>query len=271
MIPKKIHYCWLSGEEMPNSIKQCMDSWKKILPEYEIIRWDMSRFDVNSSVFVSEAVRERKWAFASDYIRLYAIYTEGGIYFDTDVIVRKTMNEFLSHRFFSAVEYHPSLVENCDMSALIYPDGTSRERNTHKPGIGLQAAVMGGVSGHPFLRDCLDFYQDRHYIGEDGQQFNTVIAPGIFAKIAEDYGFRYKDEEQTLDEDMFILPSVIIASSERVATGDAYAIHCCEGSWRQGSGHWEHSKLVSAQLRIKKRMPKLYALAKLARKWVVPA
>jgi hypothetical protein len=264
MIPKKLHYCWLSGEEMPLSIKQYMISWKKILPDYEFIKWDTSRFDMRSNVFVAEAVRERKWAFASDYIRLHALCTEGGIYLDTDVIVKKSFNDFLSNGFFSAVEYHPPVAATADLSSLLNADGAPKDSNALIPGMGLQAAVMGGVSGHPFLRDCLDFYKDKHFVGDDGAHFNAEIAPGIFAKIARGYGFRYKDEEQRLAEDMLILPTAVIGSSERYATRGAYAVHCCHGSWRSGSGEWQHSKFVSARLELKRKMRDLYALAKLA-------
>jgi hypothetical protein len=271
MIPKTIHYCWLSGEAMPNSLRRCMETWKRVLPDYQIIKWDTSNFEVNSSLFVSEAIQAKKWAFASDYIRLYALYTEGGIYLDTDVFIRKKFDDFLSHKFFSAVEYHPRISEKGNLKEMINDDGTAKERNPAKPGIGLQAAILGSVRGHPYVRDCLNFYDDRHFINESGEFFDKAIAPGIFAMIAEDYGFRYKNQLQTLKEDMLILPSEVLASSEQLATRDSYAIHCCEGSWRQGSDQWQHSKLISAKLGIRRNMPKLYALIRSARKWGAPA
>jgi mannosyltransferase OCH1-like enzyme len=99
MIPKKIHYCWLSGEKMPEDAISCMKSWQKMMPEYELVLWDTNRFDVNSVPFVAEAVSVKKWAFAADYIRLYALYTEGGIYLDTDVFVRKSFTNLLDCGF----------------------------------------------------------------------------------------------------------------------------------------------------------------------------
>ena len=81
MIPKIIHFCWLSNDPYPKEIRQCMDSWEKVMPDYEIKLWNMETFDVSSApVYVQEAVKARKWAFAADYIRMYALYTEGGIY-----------------------------------------------------------------------------------------------------------------------------------------------------------------------------------------------
>lgn len=78
MIPKIIHYCWLSNDPIPQQLKDCMKTWKQVLPDYEWVKWDFTRFDINSSAWVKEAFENKKYAFAADYIRLYAIYTMGG-------------------------------------------------------------------------------------------------------------------------------------------------------------------------------------------------
>ena len=83
MIPKIIHYCWLSGEPIPWQLQICMASWKKYLPEYEFVMWDTQRFDINSLLWTKQAFEAKKYAFAADYIRLYAVYTYGGIYLDS--------------------------------------------------------------------------------------------------------------------------------------------------------------------------------------------
>ena len=70
-------------------IQDCVDSWKRVMPDYEIKCWNEQNFDVNSVVWVKEALENKKWSLASDYIRHYALYTEGGIYMDTDVKVYK--------------------------------------------------------------------------------------------------------------------------------------------------------------------------------------
>jgi hypothetical protein len=232
MIPRKIHYCWLSGEEIPQDLQRCIESWRKVMPDYEVVKWDTSNFDVNSNTFVAEAYRLRKWAFATDYIRLHALHLHGGIYLDSDVLVRRRFDEFLPQGFFSAVEYHHKLVRQRHTQELLHADGTSIHPRTPKPGIGLQAAVMGAEKGHPFLKDCLDFYHDRHFILPDGSYFDQVIAPDIFAMFAEEYGFRYRDERQHIRENMLILPSDIIAGGEDQATWRSYAVHRCAGSWR---------------------------------------
>ena len=87
MIPKIIHYCWLSNDPIPSNIQHYMDSWKKYLPDYEFIHWNFDKFDKSSSRWVSEAFDNKKYAFAADYIRLYALYHYGGIYLDMDVDV----------------------------------------------------------------------------------------------------------------------------------------------------------------------------------------
>lgn len=108
MIPKKIHYCWLSDEKMPSRIKMCLKSWKDIMPDFELILWDKNRFDIESVFFVEEACKMEKWAFASDYIRAYALYTEGGIYLDSDVFVKKKFEQFLDYDFFTSVRFNSS-------------------------------------------------------------------------------------------------------------------------------------------------------------------
>ena len=79
MVPKIIHYCWLSDDPFPEKIQMCIESWKKVMPDYELKLWNTQTFDIENSVpYVREAFANRKWAFVADYIRLYALYTEGG-------------------------------------------------------------------------------------------------------------------------------------------------------------------------------------------------
>lgn len=99
MIPKIIHYVWLGGGAKTPSVKRCIASWHKVMPDYEIKEWNESNFDINSVIWVKEAIQKKKWSLASDYIRHYAIYTEGGIYMDTDVMTYKSFDEFLGNSF----------------------------------------------------------------------------------------------------------------------------------------------------------------------------
>lgn len=95
MIPKVIHYCWFGGNPLTENIKQYIRTWKKFFPDYEIRQWNEKNFDLNSCQFVREAYQARKWAFVSDYVRLYVVYKYGGIYFDTDIEVRRDISDYL--------------------------------------------------------------------------------------------------------------------------------------------------------------------------------
>ena len=99
-IPKIIHYVWLGGKEMPPQIAACLESWRCVLSDYELRRWDESSLGEIDSAFVREAMAEKKWAFASDVIRLHALYNYGGIYLDTDVRAARSFDPLLHHRGF---------------------------------------------------------------------------------------------------------------------------------------------------------------------------
>jgi len=227
MIPKKIHYCWLSGDEIPPVLQKCMITWKEVMPDYELVLWDQKRFDVNSVDFVREAVSVKKWAFATDYIRLYALFTEGGIYLDMDVIVKKRFDSFLGNDFFSAIESF-LIRKNEENKVYVYDNGSVIQRII---GISLQAAIFGAIPEHSFLKDCLEWYKDKHFILPDNSFADNVIAPDIYATIAQKYGFRYKNEEQNLTNNMKIYPSSVIGSTVWNFNKDCFAIHCCRGSW----------------------------------------
>ena len=104
MIPKIIHYCWLSNDPYPEELKRCMDTWKKKLPDYEFILWNFDKFDKSSSKWVEQAFDNRKYAFAADYIRLFAVYNYGGIYMDMDIEVLKSFDDLLDSELMMAYE-----------------------------------------------------------------------------------------------------------------------------------------------------------------------
>jgi mannosyltransferase OCH1-like enzyme len=95
MIPKRLHLCWLSGDPFPPLIQHCVESWKRHLPDYEIVRWDSNSFDLNHATWVREAFNNKKYAFAADYIRLFALHKMGGIYLDADVEVTGSFEDFV--------------------------------------------------------------------------------------------------------------------------------------------------------------------------------
>ena len=140
MIPKKIHYCWFGRGEKPEQALMCIASWKKYLPDYDLKEWNEDNFDISQNQYVREAYEHRKFAFVTDYVRLYAIYAEGGIYMDTDVEVLGDYDKFLHHHAFSGFEtdgYVPT---------------------------GMMAAEKGSV----WAKELLDQYQDRAFVLPDG-------------------------------------------------------------------------------------------------------
>lgn len=101
---KKIHYCWFGGKKLPRDVKKCIKTWKKMLPDYEIKEWNENNFDINICPFVKEAYENKKWAFVSDYARIYALYKEGGIYLDTDVKIIKDISHITDKDMFLGLE-----------------------------------------------------------------------------------------------------------------------------------------------------------------------
>lgn len=98
MIPKVIHYCWISGDPFPEKIQKCVDSWKRVLPDYEVVLWDYAKIHALNVRWCEEAIACKKYAFAADYIRFYALYNYGGIYLDSDVEVLKPFDDLLELR-----------------------------------------------------------------------------------------------------------------------------------------------------------------------------
>ena len=231
MIEKLIHVIWLSGEEKPSFTRKCMASWQRVLPDYRIREWSARDFDFPTMPrFVQQAVEVGKWAFASDYLRLYLLHEQGGIYLDSDVFMRRDITEFLDARFFSFMEYHPGGF--APYRDLVDGEGRALTQG-HVPGMCMQAAFMGSEPGHPFLADCMRFYENRAFVKDDGSYFTDMIAPDILALHARAYGFRYRDERQSLAEGMEIFPSSYVAGSMHEMLDGYYAVHCCAGSWRE--------------------------------------
>lgn len=235
MIPKTIHYCWFSEEPLPPNLQMCMRTWKKRLPEYTWRLWTLRSFDADALAWTKEALEAKAWAFLTDYVRLYALYTEGGIYLDTDVWVNKSFDSLLGNRFFTAIEYHPEMIEaDALASERLEPDGTNRFPGTRVPGLGLQAAILGAEKGHPYLEHAMNFYHTHHFIQPDGSWYTKEIAPDILALAAEKFGLKYdKDSEQTLQEGMKIYPYQKLCGAYIQVTAETIAAHLSAGGWRK--------------------------------------
>lgn len=222
MIPKIIHYCWLGNGKKSPLIKFCINSWMKYMPDWEFIEWNETNFDINSSEYVKDAIKERKYAFASDYIRLYALYHYGGIYLDTDLQVFCSLESFRTNKMFTAHECF-------DDTFIKYKDSIDHE-GVHKPstpigGFGIMSAIIGAEKNHWFIKECLDFYQTIKFSKD-----NLIIIDGLMATLLEKYGYRYKDEFQTL-KDINIFTSDDFLTNKNKYTHNVVAIHWCTGSW----------------------------------------
>ena len=168
MIPKIIHYCWLSNDPFPDDITACIYSWKKHLPDYEFMLWNFSRFDIESSLWVKQAFYARKYAFAADYIRMYALYHYGGVYLDCDVEVLKSYDDLLHLPYFVGME---------------------RARNSFevesKDEIAIEAATIGFEPKHPLLKEMLDYYQHRNFHIKGNDEFDIRTLPSILLEHIE--------------------------------------------------------------------------------------
>ena len=234
MIPKTIHYCWINNNPIPTDLQECINSWKTHMPDWDIKLWNTHNFDIHSVPFVEQAYEARMLAFVADYIRAYALYSEGGVYFDTDVFVRKNMDFVLENRAFSAIEFFPQYADEIYRVGRVDAEGNKRDPNDRIHGIQIQAAILGAEKGHPFFKDCLDYYNSSAFVvGADGVPEERDISPIIFACIAEKYGFKYLDIEQQLDEGFKLYPSSVFSPQPWLMKKDSVAVHCCKASWRQ--------------------------------------
>lgn len=203
MIPKKIHYVWVGGKEKPADIQRCMNTWKTHLQDYEIIEWNEKNFDIDSHPFTKSAYAAKKWAYVSDYIRAYAIYNEGGIYLDTDVLILEDFEKFLNDRAF--VGY-----ENPD-----YPF----------------TAVFGAEKGHPFVKSILDYYEGREFEFDSNDQMKVVNTKSVSDILIQDYGCELGNKRQTLREGIEVYTEDILCNPSKNST----SIHVFTGTWMEGA------------------------------------
>lgn len=220
-IPKIIHFCWLSDEPYPAKIQECIKTWESVLPDYEIIKWDRKRFDVESVPYVKEAFRAKKYAFCADYIRIYALYKYGGIYLDSDVMVYKSFNPFLDLHSFSSVEFH---------SYFLYANIPNKKERL----IGIEAAVLGAEKDASWLKDILDYYEGRHF-SLKAHDLKTNIMPRLIARILHKrYGFQYSPVFQRLANGMEIYPAEVFSSKNADGSAIKYSTHLGANSWGEG-------------------------------------
>ena len=225
MIPKIIHYCWLSGDPYPEEILQCIESWKRILPDYQFVLWDTKRFDLSSSTWVRQAFEAKKYAFAADYIRMYALYHFGGIYLDSDVEVLKSFDDLLDLPYFIGQENTPS---------------------------GVEAATIGCEKGWPLAKLMLDRYDKRAFKGDDGHLDVRALPYLLRWCIESNYHYKLiRDKAQFCydDDTICVFPvdyfSPIEWSTKKAdITPDTYSVHHFASSWMSTSSRTKRNNAV---------------------------
>ena len=199
--------------------------------------------------FVREAISVKKWAFAADVIRLYAIYHDGGVYMDSDIYVQKRFDEFLEKRCVFFQEYHPG----CNVSECIDDSGNRLKSMQRVRGMGIQAALFMSEPGNEFIKVLLEKYSQRHFILADGTFYMSLLAPDLYAREAERYGYKYLDVEQYLNDDLVVFPSIYVGSTIALRTASSFAVHCISHSWDedfQKKKQWKDPVMIRVKVFI---------------------
>lgn len=211
MIPKIIHYCWFGRGEMPRLAQDCIASWHRVMPDWEYKLWNEDNFDINSVPYVKEAYEACKYAFVSDYVRLFALYSEGGVYMDTDVEAIKPYDDLLRLTAFAGYE-----------------------GSKHTPlGTGIMASQPCGI----WVKEQLDEYEGLHFLKSDGS-FDLTTNPVRISGKMKAGGF-IPDGTFRIYKDLIIFPVDYFCprqtTGEIIRTENTYCDHHFMGSWNEES------------------------------------
>lgn len=224
MIPKVIHYCWFGKGKKSELCKKCIYTWKKKLIGYEIKEWNESNFNINCNAYVAEAYEKKRYAFVSDYVRLYVLYNYGGIYLDTDVEVLKTFDSLIKLKGFMGFE-------NEELVA---------------------AGVIGSIKNNEFIGELLRLYNNKHFLVKG--KANTVTNVRTITNLLLENGLIQNDKYQEVYKDnMIILPSdyfypLKLGDKKPIITKNTFCIHWYEGSWLT----WYQKIKINLIIEIKK-------------------
>lgn len=207
MIPKIIHYCWFGRNPLPPLAIKCIESWKKYCPDYEIKEWNEDNFDLDLFPYTREAYDNRKFAFVTDVVRLYALYHEGGIYMDTDVEVLKPIDRFLTHHAFSGFE------------------------DEHNVPTGIMASEKSGK----WAKDNLEYYTDRHFLLAD-KSFDLTTNVTTITNYMLPLGLKQNNTYQDFPNLITFYPKDYFCpksyeDGKIYLTENSYTIHHFAGSW----------------------------------------
>jgi mannosyltransferase OCH1-like enzyme len=206
IIPRRIFYCWFGDMPKPPQILECLGSWKKYMPTWEIVEINENNFPLSEYSFAQEAYNRKRYAFVTDVARLWCLEKYGGVYMDSDVLVTKPLDRFLEHSAFTGHETNNLTV----------------------------TAVMGSVANHSWVNLLLSYYNGKEY----SEHTNTNIISQINKTLLErenEYGYKY------LKDGVVIYPVSHFCSFDHqkleiVPHTDAYAYHLFLGSWTTREG-----------------------------------
>lgn len=210
MIPKTIHYCWFGNNPKSELAIKCINSWKKYCPDYVIIEWNDSNFDLSlCPLYVQQAYELQKWAFVTDYVRLKVVYENGGIYFDTDVELIKNIDELLCNNAFFGFEFGKFI-------------------NT---GLG-----FGSVKNMQLLSELMKSYEYISFISEEGV-VDTLPCPIRNTEVFLRYGLIQNNTNQYLENGILILSSSYLSpidptTGELLLRDNTISIHWYDASWK---------------------------------------
>ena len=206
-IPKTIHYCWFGRGEKPEIVKKCIDSWKQNLSDYEIVEWNEDNFDINKNDYVREAYKAKKFAFVSDYVRVYALYNYGGIYLDTDVEVFKSFDGVLDNESFWGFE----------------------QKNY------VATSTIGSCKHNKLIKMFLDAYDGRQFLREDGT-YDDLTNVAIITEILDGIGLQVNGQYQKIDGYGAFYPQTYFSPYDYIncryfISEDTYTMHHFYKSW----------------------------------------
>ena len=207
LIPHIIHYCWFGNNPFSEKEIKCIESWKKFCPDYEIKLWNEDNFDLDCCDYVREAYAAKKWAFVSDYARFWILYNYGGVYFDTDVEIIKSIDQIVERGAFMGTE----------------PGGGIA------PGLGI-----GAERGMNLYRDILDFYATIHFLLPDGS-LNEQTVVKYTTEVFKSRGWSFSSELKKVDG-IWIYPSDVFCPIDNRTgkthfTENTVSIHNYSASW----------------------------------------
>ena len=239
MIPKILHYIWFGNNPLTPLAEECLASWKSVMPYWQIMRWDETNFDIAAApLYVRQAYDARKFAFVSDYVRLWALEQYGGVYVDTDVKVLKSYEPLLNNTAFIGLE----------------------ESKAHLPG----TCVIGSEAHCKWVKDMLALYEGIEFVKEDGSLDLTTNVVRL-GQCLQTKGFIQSSKEQYIEEyglriythDYF---SPITSTRVMRKTKNTYSIHYFAESWRDGKRKrgWRDwtitHEIINALVQIKRKL-----------------